>query len=186
MTDERTEHEERLIDASIAGDVEAFAALYDRYVERMYRHAYYRVGNRADAEDLTQQLFLQAWRAIGRYQRTGAPFVAWLFTIAHNLATSFYRRRRESAPLDLETPAHDRWSDPEAEALAQHDREAVRQAILKLKPDQQQVVMMRFLEHLEYADIAAALDKSEGNVRVILHRALGELRRALGHRVVGQ
>ena len=65
-----------------------FAVLYDRYLDRVYRHVTDWVGNRADAEDLTQQVFLQAWRAIGRYRRTGASFAAWLLTIAQNAAGS--------------------------------------------------------------------------------------------------
>jgi RNA polymerase sigma-70 factor (ECF subfamily) len=180
---DETDAEARLIDAAIAGDAEAFAALYDRYLERVYRHMYYRIGHRGNAEDLTQQLFLQAWRAIGRYRRTGAPFVAWLFTIGHNLALNFYRGHRETAPLDLDVEARARWSDPEAEALARYDRAAVRRAILRLRPDQQQVVLMRFVEDLDYPAVAAALGKTEGNVRVIQHRALGELRRMLAHDV---
>jgi hypothetical protein len=87
--------EPALVDAAIAGDGTAFAALYDLHLDRVYRHVYYRVGNRADAEDLTQQVFLQAWRAIGRYRRTAAPFIAWLLTIAHNAIVSHYRKARE-------------------------------------------------------------------------------------------
>ena len=175
--------ERSLIDAAIAGDAAAFAALYDQHLERVYRHVYYWVGNRADAEDLTQQVFLHAWQAIGRYKRTNASFIAWLFTIAHNLAMSFWRRAKETLYLELEPVSQDRWADPEAATLAKHDRLAVRRTLLRLKREQQQVITMRFLEHLEYADIAAALGKSEGNVRVIQHRALSEFRRLLAHEV---
>ena len=171
------------VDAAVAGDARAFAALYDRYVERVYRHVYYHVGNRSDAEDLTQQVFLQAWRAIGRYRRTGAPFVAWLFTIAHNLVVQLHRRPKDVHPLDLEPAARERWGDPQAEALATHDRAAVRRAILRLKPGFQQVVVLRFVEGLPASEVAAAIGKSEGNVRVMQHRALVELRRLLDHEV---
>jgi RNA polymerase sigma-70 factor (ECF subfamily) len=160
-----------------------FAALYDRHLDRIYRHLYYWVGNRADAEDLTQQVFLQAWRAIGRYRQTGASFAAWLLVIAHNAARQFHRDRRVTEPLEIEPVAPSRGNDPEAEALTRHDRVAVRQAILRLKEDQRQVVMMRFVEHLDPPDVAAALGKSESNVRVIQHRALQELRRMLSHQV---
>lgn len=68
--------ERLLVDAAIQGDTDAFAALYDRYVDRIYRHCYYRTGHRIDAENLTQETFLRAWRAISRYRRTGAPFIA--------------------------------------------------------------------------------------------------------------
>ncbi len=172
-----------LIDAAIGGDVQAFAALYDRYMERVYRHSFFLVGNQADAEDLTQQVFLNAWRAIGRYQHTGASFIAWLLRIAHNQAMSLFRKAKDVSYLEFDLVGEDRWTDPEARALAEYDRLAVRRAILRLKPDQQQVITMRFLEYLEYADIAAALGKSEGNIRVIQHRALGDLRRLLATEV---
>jgi RNA polymerase sigma-70 factor (ECF subfamily) len=175
--------EAALVDAAIAGDAQTFAVLYDRYLDRVYRHVYYWVGNRADAEDLTQQVFLQAWRAIGRYRRTGASFAAWLLTIAQNAARQHHRDRKVTEPLDIEPVAPPRGNDPEAEALMRHDRAAVRRAILRLKDDQRQVVMMRFVEHLDPPDVAAALGKTEVNVRVIQHRALQELRRLLAHQV---
>lgn len=176
-----------LIDRAIDGDAAAFTALYDHYFERVYRHVYYWVGNRTDAEDLVQQVFLQAWRAIGRYRHT-ASFAAWLFTIAHNAVRQFHRDRKRTEPLDLdvadEPAAGARWTDPEATALTGHDRAAVRQAILRLRDEQRQVVIMRFVEELDCADVAAALGKSEGNIRVIQHRAMQELRRLLEHQVV--
>ncbi|MCL5962594.1 MAG: sigma-70 family RNA polymerase sigma factor [Chloroflexi bacterium] len=177
------EREQILVDAAIGGDTQAFAALYDQHLERVYRYVHYWVSNRADAEDLTQQVFLNAWRAIGRYRRTGASFVAWLLTIAHNVVMSFYRRAKEMRYLDLEPVSSQRWADPEAEALARYDRVAVRRAILRLKPEQQQVITMRFIERFDYADIGAILGKTEGNVRVIQHRAIAELRRLLAHEV---
>jgi RNA polymerase sigma-70 factor (ECF subfamily) len=172
-----------LIDKAIGGDVQAFAALYDQHLERVYRYVYYWVGHRADAEDLTQQVFLQAWRAVGRYRHTGASFVAWLLMIAHNLVMSFFRRGKETHYLELEPVSQERWADPEATVLAKYDRQAVRRAILRLKPDQQQVIVLRFVEHFDYADVAATMGKSEGNIRVIQHRALAELRRLLAHEV---
>jgi len=178
-----SEAEAALIDRAVAGDTGAFAQLYDLHLTRVYRHVYYRVGSRADAEDLTQQVFLQAWRAIGRYRRSGAPFVAWLLTIAHNLVVSFYRQTKVEPALEMDPVAHDRWANPEREVVAAYDRLAVRSAILRLKPEQQQIVTMRFLESFDYGTIAAAVGKTEGNVRVILHRALSELRRLLEREV---
>jgi RNA polymerase sigma-70 factor (ECF subfamily) len=175
--------EDALVGAAIGGDARAFAALYDRHVDAVYRQVYFLVGSRADAEDLTQQVFLNAWRAIGRYQQTGAPFGAWLATIVHNTAVGHRRRSRPTAGLDDDQPAVARWGNPEASALAGHDQAAIRGALRQLKPDQQRVILMRFLEDIEYAAIAAALGKSEGNVRVIAHRGLVELRRLLARRL---
>ena len=175
--------EARLVDAAIAGDSDAFAGLYDRYLGRVYRHVYYRVSNSSDAEDLSQEAFMHAWRAIGRYRRTGAPFLAWLLAIAHNQVIAFYRRARKDRPLDVEPAAPGPLGDPEARLLEEFERSAVRRAILRLKPEHQQVITMRFVEHFEYVDIARALGKTEGNVRVMQHRALQELRRFLTHQV---
>jgi len=148
------------------------------YYDRIYRHVYYRVGPN-DAEDVTQQVFFQAWRAFGRYRQTTAPFVAWLFTIAHNAIVSFYRRNKGAYSLDadiVERASEDRVEGP-VETRMEHER--ARRAMALLKPDQQQVLAMRFLEDLTPRDISAALGKSEGSVRVIQHRALQELRRLM-------
>ncbi len=172
-----------LIERATRGEAAAFARLYDLHLARVYRYVYYHLGNRADAEDLTQQVFLQAWRAIRSYRQGESPFIAWLLTVAHNVVVSFRRRHKEVVPLELAPQVAARWADPEAEALAGFTRTAVRRAILQLRPEQQQVIAMRFLEHFDYAEIAATLGKSEGNVRVIQHRALAELRRRLRREV---
>lgn len=171
--------EAALIAAAIAGEANAFARLYDAHVPRVYRHIYYQVGNKQDAEDLTQQVFLKAWRAIKSYRVGRTPFIAWLLAVANNTVISHRRRSRDESRIDIDPVARGRWADPEATTLAHLDRETVRRTILRLKPDQRQVVLMRFMEHFDYAEIAAALGKSEGNVRVIQHRALAEMRRLL-------
>lgn len=179
-------NERALVDAAMDGDAQAFAALYDQHLDRVYRYVYHWVGNEGDAEDLTQQVFLRAWEAMGRYRHTGASFVAWLLTIAHNQIMSLFRKTKESPLPDLE-PADGRyWADPEGETLAKYEKLAVRRAILRLKPEHQQVIVMRFIEDFCYTDIAAVLGKSQGTVRVIQYRALAELRRLLAHEVKGR
>lgn len=164
---------------AIGGDKTAFAQLYDLHHDRVYRHVLYRVPTSEDAEDLTQLVFLQAWRAVGRYRITGSPFIAWLFTIAHNLTMSFYRRNRATGPLEGD-PKEDRVdSDPERRTETAFDQERVRAAIRQLRPEHQQVITLRFLENLAHRDIALSIGKTEGAVRVIQHRALAELRRVL-------
>jgi RNA polymerase sigma-70 factor (ECF subfamily) len=169
--------------AAVGGDSSAFARLYDLHADRVYRHVLYRVGNRPDAEDITQQVFLQGWRAIGKYELRSTPFIAWLLTIAHNAVISFVRREKATDPIDLEPATAERWANPEAETMAKYDQLAVRRAILRLKADQQQVILMRFVENIEYPDVAAALGKNEGYIRVIQHRALLELKRLLAHEI---
>lgn len=168
-----------LIDKAVDGDADAFGRLYDMHVDRVYRHIYYRVGNVADAEDLTQQVFLRAWQAIRRYKKTSSPFLAWLMTISHNLVVDFYRSKKEGVYPDFELPADETYSSPECSAEAHFEQQRLRRAVLELPGDQQQVILMRFIEGFSYPEIASSLGKSEGAIRVILHRALVRLRKIL-------
>jgi len=174
-----TSDEAILVHKAINRDAEAFGRLYDMHVNRVYRHVYYRVGNKADADDLTQQVFLKAWQAISRYKKTASPFVAWLITISHNLVIDFYRTRKDESYPDIDFITHDPAPGPERAAEASFEQQRLRKAILHLRGDDQQVVMLRFIEGFEFSEIAALLGKKEGNIRVILHRALVKLRHVL-------
>ena len=170
--------EQLLVAAAVEGDHAAFGALYDLHVERVYRYCYYRTGNRPDAEDLTQETFTHAWRAIRRYRRGGAPFAAWLLAISHNVTTSHFRKARDVVALGGGVAAP-RWADPEA-ALADSDaRDAIRAALDRLRPDHQRVVLLRFVAGFSTVEVAAALETTDNNVRVIQHRALARLRQLL-------
>ncbi len=169
--------EAELIDAAVHGDSAAFGTLYERHVNRVYRHCYYQAGNRADAEDLTQQTFLQAWKAIRRYRRGEVPFIAWLLTISHRLAISHHRKFRE-VPGTVELPAG-QYDDPETTVMTGVVRDTVRLAILRLKPERQAVILLRYVEGFSVSEVATALGKTDNNVRVIQHRALADLRRLM-------
>jgi RNA polymerase sigma-70 factor (ECF subfamily) len=169
-----------MVDKAVVGDGEAFGRLYDMHVDRVYWHIYYRVGNVADAEDLTQQAFIKAWEAIGRYKKTTSPFLAWLIKISHNLVIDFYRSKKDMTYLGFDFMAGESDSAPEYLAETHFDQQQIRRAILELPGDQQQVILMRFIEDFSYLEIAASLGKSEGAVRVIQHRALVKLRKILG------
>jgi RNA polymerase sigma-70 factor (ECF subfamily) len=168
-----------LVGRAADGDADAFGRLYDMHVDRVYRHICYRVGNIADAEDLTQQVFLKAWQAIHRYKKTASPFLAWLIKISHNLIVDFYRSNKTATYLDLDIFTSNPGSNPENITESQFEQEQIRQAILELSGDQQRVVLMRFIDGLSYSEVAASISKSEGAVRVILHRALVRLRKIL-------
>ena len=172
--DERT-----LVQRAIARDKEAFGALYDRHVVRVYRHIYYMVGNTAEAEDLTAQAFLQGWEAIERYQIRGAPFVSWLLRIAHNLGVSYLRSRKESAQLPETLEDHGSQRNPEEAIQQRLDGERVRHAILRLRDEQRRVIILRFVEDLDYQEVAEIVGKSVAAVRVIQHRALNALRKQM-------
>ncbi len=170
-----------LVRRAIMRDREAFGDLYDRHVIRVYRHIYYLVGNAAEAEDLTAQAFLQAWEAIDRYQIRGAPFVSWLLRIAHNLAVSHLRSRKDGSELPETLVDHSRHGNPEEVLQQQAEGERVRAAILRLREEQRQVIMLRFVEDLEYREVAEIVGKSVAAVRVIQHRALNALRKQIGN-----
>jgi len=175
--DPRTEEE--LVTRASKGDGDAFGQLYDAFVDRVYRHIFFRVNNESEAEDLTQQVFIKAWEAIGRYKKTGTPFLAWLLKIGHNVVIDFYRSRKPEISIESLTLADRSGCDPVDVLDARLNQQVVREAIKKLNPDQQQVILMRFIEDFSYSEVAAAIGKSEGAVRVILHRGLANLKKIL-------
>jgi RNA polymerase sigma factor (sigma-70 family) len=173
------EEERRLVLKAVERDQEAFAQIYDRHVVRIYRHIYYMVNDSSTAEDLTAQTFLKAWEAIDRYKERGAPIVAWLLRISHNLTVSFLRSKRDHSELD-ETFLDQKMTRNPEEALEQaSDEKSMREAVLKLRDEQRQVIMLRFVEEMDYREVADIIGKSVPAVRVIQHRALGNLRRIM-------
>lgn len=176
LNTETTERVDLLVTRAAGGDAEAFGQLYDLHINRVYRHIYYRVGDKEESEDLTQQVFIKAWKAIGRYKKTTSPFLAWLMRISHNLVIDFYRSKKETDYLDIEIAATDLDSNPERLAETNFNQKQIRKTILQLPDEQQQVIMMRFIEGFAYAEIASVLGKSEGAIRVIQYRALKKMR----------
>lgn len=173
------EIERQLVLRAIDKDGGAFAELYDRHVVRVYRHIYYLVNDAREAEDLTAQTFLKAWEAVERYKERGAPFVAWLLRIAHNLTVSHLRAKRDHGALE-DTYVDAKMDRNPEQALEQStDEKSVREAVMKLRDEQRQVIMLRFVEELDYREVAAMIGKSVPAVRVIQHRALGNLRKIM-------
>ncbi len=175
-TEENLPEIEALAGKAVEGDGDAFGKLYDIYIDRVYRHIYYKIGNKEDAEDLTQKTFLRAWDAIGKYRKTATPFIAWLLKISNNLVIDFYRSRKPHEDIDFDTVMAKPSTNPETIIEEQFTRDEIRKAIRKLKGDRQQVILMRYIEDFSYPEIAAALGKTEGAIRVILHRGLANLR----------
>ena len=177
-TDTR-EQERALVQRAIQRDSAAFAELYDLHVVRVYRHVYYLVNDPGEAEDLTAQTFLKAWEAVERYKERGAPFVAWLLRIGHNLAVSYLRSKRQHSPLEDTVVDHKMHRNPEQSLEQSSDEDSVREAVLQLREEQRQVIILRFVEELDYTEVAAVIGKSVPAVRVIQHRALGNLRKIM-------
>lgn len=164
----------------MAGDAEAFGALYDRYVDAVYRYAYYRVRNEADAEDVTSEVFFKALRAMPRYEPR-QPFLAWLYRIARNAIIDRARRQRPQLAFEdaLEHPGADRVIDPDAGLDRLSDSQDLREAISRLTPLQQDVIILRYLEGLDTKAIGRIIGRRDGTVRGIEFRALGTLRQML-------
>jgi RNA polymerase sigma-70 factor (ECF subfamily) len=169
-----------LIACAARGDREAFGALYERYVFRVFRHVYYLTSDPHTAEDLTAQTFLNALEAIPRYEMRGVPFLAWLLRIAYNLTVNHRKvRKNGTTPLPEGLEIEGTTYSPEASCEAKADGERVWEGVRRLRGDQRQVIVMRFIDGLSYPDIARVLGKSVGAVRVIQYRALVALRRKL-------
>ena len=176
---------EDVLRRAVARDEEAFAALYEAHLSRVYRHVRYRVGDPDLAEDITSQVFLRAWQAIDRYRPVeGRPFMAWLFTIANNLIIDHHRKAKRELP-GIEPERHiARTADPEEAAIGQDLNDQIRAAIGRLKPEYQLIVSLRLVEDMDYEDIARILNKKPGALRVTLFRALSALREDLARRGV--
>jgi RNA polymerase sigma-70 factor (ECF subfamily) len=168
--------ERQLVLRASKRDRQAFATLYDMFADKIYRYIYYKVGNKPDAEDLTSQVFMKSWQAIAGYQWTDRPFVAWLYRIAHNLVVDHFRTHRDASPLDEMVTIETGDPGPEAKLEDCLTQETVRNALTRLTHDQQQVVILRFLEGYSTAEVAAIMGKQEGAVRTLQHRALAGLK----------
>ncbi len=159
------------------GESAAFGLLYDRHVAAIYRYVYYRVRDDAEAEDLTSDVFMRALKAMPRYEPRQA-FLAWLYRIARNAVIDRARKGNRQVSFEdaLEHPGADQIVVPDAEILAHADNDALRAALAKLTPLQQEVVVLRFLEGYSTQEIARIVGKREGTVRGIQFRAIGALR----------
>ena len=160
------------------GDIEAFGILYERYVGRIYNYIYYRTGNISDAEDLTARVFYRAMRHIGNYNDRGLPFSAWLYRIAHNLLANWHRdnSRSKEVPLDETMIGRPEVDHPEIELLISEEREHLLSVIHYLPPDRQQLIILKFVEHLSNAEIGQIMGRTEGAIKSLYHRTLITLR----------
>jgi RNA polymerase sigma-70 factor (ECF subfamily) len=146
----------------------------------VYRYAFYRTGKRSDAEDVTDQVFLQAWAAIDRFRWKGKPFVAWLYVLAHNAVIDWRRRAAPSESLDdSELPLRMASEEASLELTRWMDTELLAGAISHLTPDQQQVIILKFVDGLDTAEVARLMNRREGTIRALQMRALQSLRRVL-------
>lgn len=178
---------DRLIRAAVQGDVEAFGSLYQLYADNIYKYFFYRVRHDNEAQDLTAQVFLNAWKAIGRYQQQDVPFLVWLYAIARNLLINFQKSQQRTTVAALgegvaeQIPDHNESFNPVSSMLRRADNEDLVRAFEQLNEEQQQVIYYRFVENWDHTEVARLMSKSEGAVRAIQFRALQSLRRILSN-----
>lgn len=160
------------------GDPEAFGALYERYVDRIYNYIYYRTGNQFDAEDLTARVFFRAMRHIENYTDRGLPISAWLYRIAHNLVANWHRdnSRRKEVPLDEILLFRPDGEHPETALLNSEEQERLLKVIRQLPADRQQLLILKFVQHLSNAEIGQIMGRTEGAIKSLYHRTLLSLR----------
>ena len=159
-----------------------FAELYRSHLRDVYSYSYYRVGNHHDAEDLTEQAFLQAYRHFERARResNGRPLRPWLIRIAHNLAANFYRDRSRKPQTSLDdagiVPA---THDTEDLVEGREELEEVLAGVAKLPDDRREALILRFALGMDNREIARALGRSEGATKVLIHRAIRQLEQGI-------
>jgi len=160
------------------GDREAFGALYEQYVERIFNYVYYRTGNVHDAEDLTARVFYRALNHVQSYTDRGVTFSAWLYRIAHNLIANWHRdrNRHQEIPLDDAPTLHYKGEPPEVALIQGQDREALLKLIRHLPPERQHLLILKFVEHMSNVEIGQTMNRSEGAVKSLYHRTLLALR----------
>lgn len=167
-----------LVDRAIEGDEEAFGNLYTLHIDAIFRYVYYRIGNVEDAEDLTEQIFLNAWEALPGYKQQGKPFTSWLYRISHNIVVDYHRNRQRTEisveqlnPDDLQRGQRSTLQT----VIEKEEVEILAKAISQLSSEQQQVIILRFIEGFSHREVAQILGKKEGACRMIQYRALSSL-----------
>ena len=169
-----------LVQRARQGEQEAFAQLYENHFDKIFRYVVLKIRNQAEAEDMTQQVFIKAYESIGSYQSQGVPFTAWLFRIAHNQMVDYVRKqsKRQTVPLDESLQIMDDC-DVEHEVETKIEMEKVVLATAKLTKAQREVISLRFAGGLSITEAAKTMRKSEGAIKALQHSAILALRKTL-------
>ena len=171
--------EESLIRRAQQRDQVALTQLYEENFDKIYRYIVLKIGDRTEAEDMTQQVFLNALKSISSYKWKGMPFSAWLFRIAHNQVVDYLRKKSRQATVPLDESLTAGGSDPRQIAERKVEIEQLVTATKGLTKLQQEVISLRFAGELSVAEAARAMGKSEGAVKALQHSAIVALRKVL-------
>lgn len=168
--------DKRLISLATQGDRLAFGILYERYVNEIYRYAFYRLGNQHDAEDITANAFIKTWEYLPKiYHKDDSirNFRNWLYRVTKNLIVDYYRSNKT---VSLENGVHGDDDPSNNDAEQDFQSRHLAKAIMQLKPDYQQIIILRFINQLSHKEIATIMELSTGQTRVLQYRALKKLR----------
>jgi len=172
--------EEDLVREAVSGDQKAFAQLYEVHFDKIYRYVYLKIGDRADAEDMTQQVFLSALRSIASFRWQGTPFTAWLFRIAHNQIVDHLRKKtRRPILVEIDETAPSGSDNPEHMAELNLSIERLTEATSHLTEAQKEVISLRFAGGLSIDEVAKAMGKKPGAIKALQHAAVIALRKLL-------
>lgn len=177
--------EVQLIEQAQAGNADAFGQLYEQHSAAVFRYVFAHVDNRLDAEDLTEEVFLRAYRSISKYRQQDVPFLAYMFRIARNAVIDHHRSSRRSEQLvSLDDDHPDRQikdlrPEPGDVVIDGQERQDMRRLLDQLQEDYRTVLLLRFLSGLDPEETAVVMGRSPGAVRVLQHRALTALRKLL-------
>jgi len=171
------EGEKQYIREAQEGNKESFGVIYNHYVPQIYRFVVFKVSVKQVAEDLTHEIFLSAWQNIKNYQQKQFPISSWLYQIARNKVIDYYRTDKKNISIDTEDFDEETLGFKEQESLdIPFTIQKIKSLIKLLKPEYQDVLIMRYIEDLDHREIANALNKTEGAVRLLQHRAINNLK----------
>ncbi|MDO8601903.1 MAG: sigma-70 family RNA polymerase sigma factor [bacterium] len=174
------EAEQDIVAAAKRGDALSFGKLYDHYVKPIYRFIAVKVSVRQEAEDLTHEVFLAAWQKLPSFTFQGFPFSSWLYRIARNRVIDHYRTKKQHADInEIDEKLLGMIDSHESGVDTALDLRKIYTAMKKLSADQQDVLILRFVDDLSPKEIAEVLDKTEGGVRIIQYRAIEILKKQL-------
>ena len=173
------QNEESIIRRAKQHDQMALTQLYEENFDKIYRYIVLKIGEKTEAEDMTQQVFLKAFKNISTYKYQGLPFSSWLYRIAHNQIVDYFRKKskRATVPLDESLAAGD--SDPSQEVELSLDIEDLSRATKRLSKAQQEVISLRFAGEFSIAQVARMMGKSEGAIKALQHSAIISLRKVM-------
>ena len=175
----QVQSEESIVRRAQQYDQEAFAQLYEEYFDKIYRYLVFKIGDRTEAEDMTQKVFLKALRSISSFKWKGISFSAWLYRIAHNEAVDFLRRKSKRVTVSLNESLVTGEDDPQLAAERKSDVEHLILATRQLTEAQREVIALRFASGLSVAEVAKVMSKNAGAVKALQHSAVVTLRRIM-------